>query len=71
VVFDQTAFDAHEKVLFCADPQTGLKGIIAIHSTRLGPAAGGCRMFPYPSEKDALDDVLRLSRAMTYKNALA
>jgi leucine dehydrogenase len=71
VVFGKTAFAAHEKVLFCTDAETGLQAIIAIHSTRLGPAAGGCRMFPYASEADALDDVLRLSRAMTYKNALA
>ena len=71
MVFEQVAFDGHEKVLFCTDSETGLRGVIAIHSTRLGPAAGGCRMFPYVSEETALDDVLRLSRAMTYKNALA
>jgi len=71
MVFSEASFDGHEKVLFCTDAATGLKAIIAIHSTRLGPAAGGCRMFPYPSEPAALDDVLRLSRAMTFKNALA
>lgn len=71
MVFAEPSFDGHEKVLFCTDAATGLKAIIAIHSTRLGPAAGGCRMFPYPSEHAALDDVLRLSRAMTFKNALA
>jgi leucine dehydrogenase len=71
MIFSHPAFDDHEKVLFCTDPGTGLKAIIAIHSTRLGPAAGGCRMFAYPSEAEALDDVLRLSRAMTFKNALA
>lgn len=65
------AFDDHEKVLFCTDAASGLKGIIALHSTRLGPAAGGCRMYPYASEAEALADVLRLSRAMTFKNALA
>jgi leucine dehydrogenase len=71
MLFDQPAFDGHEKVLFCSDRRSGLKAIIAVHSTLLGPAAGGCRMFPYASEEHALDDVLRLSRAMTYKNALA
>jgi leucine dehydrogenase len=71
MIFSHPAFDDHEKVLFCADPASGLKAIIAIHSTQLGPAAGGCRMFSYASEEEALDDVLRLSRAMTFKNALA
>ncbi|SFA88513.1 MULTISPECIES: Glu/Leu/Phe/Val dehydrogenase [unclassified Bacillus (in: firmicutes)] len=59
----------HEQVVFCNDEATGLKAIIAIHSTRLGPALGGCRMFPYQSVDDALEDVLRLSRGMTYKCA--
>jgi leucine dehydrogenase len=71
MISELAAFDRHEKVLFCNDVRTGLRAIIAVHSTRLGPAAGGCRMYPYHSEADALDDVLRLSRAMTYKNALA
>jgi leucine dehydrogenase len=71
LIFNSPAFDAHEKVVFCSDRRSGLQAIIAIHSTHLGPAAGGCRMFPYPSEEQALDDVLRLSRAMTFKNALA
>ncbi|MHC0035492.1 Leu/Phe/Val dehydrogenase [Pseudoneobacillus sp. C159] len=61
----------HEQVVFCNDETTGLKAIIAIHSTRLGPALGGCRMFPYKSEEDALEDVLRLSKGMTYKCAAA
>ena len=71
VVFDSTAFDDHEQVLFCRNATVGLQAIIAIHSTRLGPAAGGCRMYPYNSLEHALTDVLRLSRGMSYKNALA
>ena len=71
MIFTASDFDNHEKVLFCTDTRTNLKAIIAIHSSRLGAAAGGCRMYPYASEREALDDVLRLSRAMTYKNALA
>ena len=61
----------HEQVLFCYDRPTGLKAIIAIHDTTLGPALGGTRMWPYANESDALHDVLRLSRGMTYKSALA
>jgi leucine dehydrogenase len=61
----------HEQVTFCQDAATGLKSIIAIHNTTLGPAVGGTRMWAYASENDALTDVLRLSRGMTYKNALA
>ena len=70
-VFDDNAFDDHEQVLFCRDADAGLFAIIAVHSTVLGPAAGGCRMWPYATVNQALTDVLRLSRAMTYKNALA
>lgn len=62
---------AHERVVFCSDQQTGLKAIIAIHNTLLGPALGGCRMYPYPTEKQALEDVLKLSEAMSYKAAMA
>lgn len=61
----------HEEVLFCYDRPTGLKAIIAIHDTTLGPALGGTRMWPYASEAEALNDVLRLSRGMTYKSSLA
>ncbi|MBK7555315.1 MAG: Glu/Leu/Phe/Val dehydrogenase [Flavobacteriales bacterium] len=61
----------HEEVLFCYDKPTGLRAIIAIHNTTLGPSLGGTRMWPYASERDALTDVLRLSRGMTYKSALA
>lgn len=63
--------DGHEQVVFGADPEAGLRCIIAIHSTRLGPALGGTRFYPYPDEGTALTDVLRLSRAMTYKAAVA
>ena len=59
-VFAHTEFDHHEQVLFCHDERTGLRGIIAVHSTALGPAAGGCRMYPYATIDDALTDVLRL-----------
>ncbi|MBY5980993.1 amino acid dehydrogenase [Ferrimonas balearica] len=57
--------------MFVHDEASGLKAIIAVHDTTLGPAVGGCRMWPYESEQDAINDVLRLSRGMTYKNALA
>src|SRR5690606_12787228 len=62
---------AHEEVLFCNDSTTGLRAIIALHDTTLGPALGGTRMWPYATEADALEDVLRLSRGMTYKSSLA
>jgi leucine dehydrogenase len=61
----------HEQVVFFHSKDTGLKAIVAIHSTVLGPALGGLRMWPYESEQDALTDVLRLSRGMTYKSAVA
>ncbi len=61
----------HEQVVFCADPATGLRAVIAIYSTALGPALGGTRFYPYPTEADAVADVLELARAMAYKNALA
>ncbi|WP_367198263.1 Glu/Leu/Phe/Val dehydrogenase [Amorphus sp. 3PC139-8] len=70
-VFDHPAFDDHEQVVFCSDAENGLTAIIAIHDTSLGPALGGCRMWSYPSSSDAVTDALRLSRGMTYKNALA
>lgn len=63
--------DGHEQVLYSSDPGSGLRCIIAIHSTALGPALGGTRFYPYASEEEALVDVLRLSRAMTYKAACA
>ena len=70
-VFDSAAFDQHEQVVFASDPATGLRAIIAIHDTRRGPALGGCRYWHYPDEAAALTDVLRLSRGMTYKAAMA
>jgi leucine dehydrogenase len=68
-VFDE--LDGHEEVVFFNDPSSGLRAIIAIHSTTLGPALGGTRFYPYASEDDAIYDVLRLSRGMTYKAAAA
>ena len=70
-VFDHTEFDHHEGIHFIHDAATGLNAIIAIHSTALGPAAGGCRRWQYASDAAALTDALRLSRGMTYKNAVA
>lgn len=70
-VFENAAFDDHERVLFCRDSATGLSAIIAIHSTALGPSAGGCRLWRYESDDSALTDVLRLSQGMSYKNAMA
>ena len=61
----------HEQVVFCSDPGSGLRAVIAIHSTALGPALGGTRFYPYATEDDAVADALRLSRAMSYKNSLA
>ncbi len=66
-----TVFQGHEQVVFCADKASGLRAIIAIHSTALGPALGGTRFYPYATEEAALADVLELSRGMTYKNAMA
>ena len=67
----QPDFDAHEQVEFIEDERSGLKAIIAVHSTHLGPAAGGTRFWHYPDPDDALRDALRLSRGMSYKNAMA
>ena len=70
-IFDMREFDGHELVVFGHDATPGLRAIIAVHSTARGPAAGGCRMWPYASTAEAVADVLRLSRGMSYKNALA
>ncbi len=70
-VFSHIEFDGHEQVVFGHDKASGLKAIIAIHNSNLGPALGGCRMWPYANDEEALRDVLRLSRGMTYKSALA
>jgi leucine dehydrogenase len=64
-------FDAHEDIHFVTDEKCGLKAIIALHSTHLGPAAGGCRFWHYAEDSEALTDALRLSRGMSYKNAMA
>lgn len=69
--FDLADFDDHEQVVFCSDEASGLKAIIAVHNTNLGPAVGGCRLWDYASDEDALVDALRLSKGMTYKNAMA
>ena len=70
-VFEHKSFDDHEKVLFATDAATGLKAILAVHSTARGPAVGGCRMWTYDTSNDALNDVLRLSEGMSYKNIMA
>ena len=70
-VFSANDFDRHEQVVFCNNAESGLRAIIAIHNTALGPALGGCRMWNYASDADALTDALRLSRGMTFKAALA
>ena len=69
-VFGQVSFDGHEQVVFCHDKDTGLKAIIGIHNSVMGPALGGTRMFNYSNEWEALNDVLRLSRGMTFKSAI-
>ncbi|TAF72000.1 MAG: Glu/Leu/Phe/Val dehydrogenase [Flavobacterium sp.] len=69
-VFGQISFDDHEQIVFCNDKDTGLKAIIGIHNSVMGPALGGTRMFNYSNEWEALNDVLRLSRGMTFKSAI-
>jgi leucine dehydrogenase len=69
-VFHHPDFDDHEQVLFARDVTAGLRAIVAVHSSVLGPAFGGCRMWPYRDEAEALTDALRLSRGMTYKAAI-
>lgn len=70
-IFNQLNAFGHKKVVYCCDPDTGLKAIIALHDTTLGPALGGTRMWAYKTEQDALNDVLRLSKNMTYKAAIS
>jgi leucine dehydrogenase len=70
-VFEKIQADNYEQVVFCNDTKTGLKAIIALHNTALGPATGGCRMWNYRDEEEALTDVLRLSKGMTYKNSIS
>ncbi|MEM8661803.1 MAG: Glu/Leu/Phe/Val dehydrogenase dimerization domain-containing protein [Pseudomonadota bacterium] len=68
---DHPDFDDHEHIVECRDPASGLHAMIAVHNTNQGPALGGCRMWPYANREEALSDVLRLSKGMTYKSALA
>jgi leucine dehydrogenase len=70
-IFDTMTKYGHEQVVMCHDQASGLRAVIAIHNTILGPALGGCRMWPFESEEAAVNDALRLSRGMTYKNAAA
>lgn len=70
-VFSQILAREHEQIILCSDLQSGLKAVIAIHNTTLGPSLGGVRMWPYPTEAEAIRDVLRLSRGMTYKHAIS
>ena len=70
-VFDHPEFDNHEQVVFCHDDASGLKALIAIHNTNLGPGAGGLRIWHYDHFDDAVTDALRLSKGMSYKNAMA
>jgi leucine dehydrogenase len=70
-VFGQASFNDHEQIVFCNDKDTGLKAIIGVHNTVLGPALGGTRMWKYANEWEALNDVLRLSRGMTFKSAIS
>ena len=69
-MFSHPEYDGHKALLFTQDMASGLRALIAFHDTALGPAFGGCRMFPYASEQHAMTDVLRLSRGMTYKAAI-
>ena len=71
MIFKKIESDQFEQVIFCNDPRVGLKAIIAMHSTVLGPAVGGCRMWNYASEEEAVTDVLRLSKGMTYKASIS
>ena len=70
-IFDQMAHYGYEQLVMFTDPDVGLKAVIAIHDTTLGPACGGARIWPYATEEEAITDALRLSRAMTYKAAVA
>lgn len=70
-IFEKLYSMGHEQVVYFSDDSCGLKAIVAIHDTTLGPALGGCRMWPYASDEDALEDVLRLSRGMTYKASIS
>ena len=70
-LFDTLVEMGHEEIAMCSDPSIGYKGILAVHSTKLGPALGGTRFWQYATDEEAIIDALRLSRGMTYKNAVA
>ena len=70
-LFESLAQMGHEEIVLCSDPSVGYRGILAVHSTRLGPALGGTRFWQYATDEEAITDALRLSRGMTYKNAVA
>src|ERR1700682_6437793 len=70
-LFETMAVMGHEQVVMCSDPSIGYRGILAVHSTKLGPALGGTRFWQYATDDEAITDALRLSRGMTYKNAVA
>ncbi len=70
-LFERIRAEGYEQVVFCHDKEVGLKAIVAIHDSTLGPAVGGCRMYPYASEDAALEDVLRLSKGMSYKSSIS
>ncbi|MGZ3695979.1 MAG: Leu/Phe/Val dehydrogenase [Bdellovibrionota bacterium] len=70
-VFEKIKADNYEQIVFCHDARVGLKAIIALHNTALGPATGGCRMWNYRNEEEAITDVLRLSKGMTYKASIS
>jgi leucine dehydrogenase len=70
-LFDTLATMGHEEIVMCSDPSVGYRGILAVHSTKLGPALGGTRFWQYATDEEAITDALRLSRGMTYKNAVA
>src|SRR5690606_16528000 len=70
-LFDLMRISDHQNLFFCNDKEVGLKAIVAIHDTTLGPAIGGVRMLPYATEAEAIEDALRLSKAITYKSSLA
>lgn len=71
MVFEKISSESFEQLVYCHDPKVGLKAIISLHSTVLGPATGGCRMWAYQNEQEALTDVLRLSKGMTYKASIS
>ncbi|MGE4232192.1 MAG: Leu/Phe/Val dehydrogenase [Bacteriovoracia bacterium] len=70
-LFERIQNEGYEQIIYCQDKKTGLKAIISIHDSTLGPGVGGCRMYPYETEEQAIEDVLRLSKGMTYKASIS